>query len=156
MRPARLTQFIACFVPRSRLDGLCFGTPTHHHPQRQGRTVYHFCSGQIFGVVWWRRCLDDRQHRIFAVVQALGNRQAGHELPGIKKAVAVLAIVNQDGPAGQDGAVDLLLDLVEDLKHRGQKPEHLPPIFWIDAVHRILLSPIRSNSLAAEKILCAS
>jgi hypothetical protein len=151
-----LTHFIARFVPRSRLDGLCFGTPTHHHRQRQGRTIHQFRPGQIFGVIWWRWCPDDRQHRTLAIVQALGNGQAGHQLPGIKKAVAVHAIVDQHGPAGQDGAVDLLLDLIEDLKHRGQKPEQLPPIFWTDAVHRILLCPILSDSLAPEKILCAS
>jgi hypothetical protein len=63
--------------------------------------------------------------------------------------------VDQHGPAGQDGAVDLLLDLIQDLKHGGQKLEKLPPIYWTEAVHRILLHPALSDSLAGERIPCA-
>jgi hypothetical protein len=68
--------------------------------------------------------------------------------------VAVLAIVDQHGPAGQDGAVDLLLDLIEDLKHGGQDPEKLPPTYWARTVHHILLQPAVSDSLAGESIPC--
>jgi hypothetical protein len=118
--------------------------------------VYHFRPGQIFGVVWWRRYPDDRQHRAVAIVQALGDDQTGHELPSIHTAVAVHAIVDQHGPAGQDGAVDLLLDLIQDLKHRGQKLEKLPPAYWTEAVHRIMLHPALSDSLAGERIPCAN
>jgi hypothetical protein len=106
----------------------------------------------MFAVLWWRRRPNDRQHRAVAVVQALDGDQTGHELPGIHHAVAVHAIVDQHGPAGQDGAVDLLLDLIQDLKHRGRKLEKLPATFWTDAVHRILLYPVRSDSLTVEKI----
>lgn len=156
MRPIRLTRFVARYVPCSRLDGLCFGAPTNHHEERKGRSVYHFRPGQIFGVVWWRRYSDDRQHRAVAIVQALKPDQTGHELPGIHTPVAVHAIVDQHGPAGQDGAVDLLLDLIQDLKQRGQHLEKLPPTYWTEAVHHILLHPALSDSRLGEIIRCAS
>ena len=156
MRSIRLTRFVAHYVPRSRFDGLCFGTPAHQHEERRGRTIYHFLPGQIFGIVWWRRHPDDRQHRAVAIVQALGQEQTGHELPGIHTPVAVHALVDQHGPAGQDGPVDQLLDLIQDLKHRGPEPESLPPTYWAETVHRILLRPVLSDSLAGECIPCAS
>ncbi len=156
MRSIRLTRFVARYVPRSSLDGLCFGAPANQPAEREGRSVYHFRPGQIFGVVWWRRYPEDRQHRAVAIVQALGSDQTGHELPGIHSAVAVHAIVDQHGPAGQDGAVDLLLDLIEYLKRRGQEPEKLPPSYWTQAVHHILLHPAISNSLLGERIPCAT
>ncbi len=152
----RLTRFVSRYVPCHRLDSLCFGKPSMHHEESRGRSVYHFHPGQIFGVFWWRRHVDDRQHRAVAIVQALGNDQMGHELPGIHAAVAVYAIVDQHGPAGQDGAVDLLLDLIQDLRERGRKPEKLPAVFWTDAVHHILLHPVLSDSLAGERIAWAS
>jgi hypothetical protein len=89
-------------------------------------------------------------------VQAIGSDQTGHELPGLHAAVAVHAMVDQHGPAGQDGAVDLLLDLIQDLRARGRKLEELPASFWTDAVHRILLHPVLSDFQYAEKVLCAS
>jgi hypothetical protein len=151
-----LTRFVSRHVPRSSLDGLCFGAPVNQDEEREGRNVYHFRPGQIFGVFWWRRYPEDRQHRAVAIVQALGNDQTGHELPSIHSAVAVHAIVDQHGPAGQDGAVDLLLDLIEDLKLRGQEPEQMPPSYWTEAVHHILLHPTLSDSPFGERIPCAS
>lgn len=139
MRSVHLTRFISRYVPRSSLDALCFGQPVKQHEDRDGRQVYHFRPGQVFGVVWWRRYSDDRQHRAVAIVEALGRDQAGHELPSIRSVVALHAIVDQHGPAGQDGAVDLLLDLIDDLKRQGQKLEEFPPAYWTDAVLHILL-----------------
>jgi hypothetical protein len=52
--------------------------------------------------------------------------------------------------AAQDGAVDCLLDLIEDLKRRGKKLEQLPPLFWTEAAHKILLHPLLSDSSTAE------
>ena len=52
--------------------------------------------------------------------------------------------------AAQDGAVDCLLDLIEDLKRRGKKLEHLPPSFWTEAAHKILLHPLLADSSTAE------
>jgi hypothetical protein len=52
--------------------------------------------------------------------------------------------------------LDLLLDLIQDLKHRGQDPEKLPPTYWTAAVHRILLHPALLDKLPGEEIPCAS
>lgn len=138
MRRTQLTHFTSTSIPHSRVDALSFGTPVSSY-RKHGRTVYQFRPGQIFGVVWWRHCADDRQHRAAAIVQAIDSHYAGRHMPGIQKPVAVHAIVDQHGPAGQDGAVDLLLDLIEDLKRRGRKPEQLPLTYWAEASLRILL-----------------
>jgi hypothetical protein len=53
-------------------------------------------------------------------------------------------MVDQHGPAGQGGAVDVLLDLIQDLKLRGRKVETLSPSYWIEAVRHIQLQPVRS------------
>jgi hypothetical protein len=156
MHPVRLTRFVSRYVPCHRLDSLCFGSPAIQHPEARGHSVYHFHPGQMFAVLWWRRHPNDRQHRAVAVVEALGTDQMGHELPGIHHAVAVHAIVDQHGPAGQDGAVDLLLDLIQDLKNRGKRLETLPAKFWTDAVHRILLYPVLSDSPTIEKLQWAN
>jgi hypothetical protein len=156
LRSIRLTRFVSRYVSHSSWDGLCFGAPAHHHEEHERRSVYHFHPSQIFGVLWWRRCSEDRQHRALAIVQAVSADEAGHELPGIHGGVAVHAIVDQYGPAGQDGSVDRLLDLIDDLKLRGRKIETLPPSFWIEAVHHILLHHARAHSKSSERISCAS
>jgi hypothetical protein len=148
LRSSHLTRFVSRYVPHSSLERLCFGAPANQHEEHEGQSVYHFHPGQIFGVVWWRRFPADRQHRAVAIVQALRDDQSGHDLPGIHSAVAVHAIVDQHGPAGQNGTVDLLLDLIEDVKARGQDPAKLPPKYWTKVVHRILLHPhVRTHSL---------
>ena len=144
MRRTQLTHFTATSIPHLRIDALSFGAPVCSY-RKHGRTVYQFRPGQIFGVVWWRHCADDRQHRAAAIVQALASKKVGRHMPGIHEAVAVHAIVDQHGPAGQDGAVDLLLDLIQDLKHRGQKPEQLPLAYWAVASIRILLGPPQNS-----------
>jgi len=150
LRPVSFTRFVSRYVSHRRLDSLCFGVPTLHHEERNGRGVYHFRPGQIFGVAWWRRYGNDRQHRAVAIVEALAADQPGHELPSIHAPVAVHAIADQHGPAGQDGAVDCLLDIIEDLKRRGKKLEQLPPSFWTEAAHKILLHPLLADSSTAE------
>jgi hypothetical protein len=46
--------------------------------------------------------------------------------------------------------------LIQDLKHHGQKLEKLPPTYWTEAVHHILLHPALSDSRLGERIPCAS
>jgi hypothetical protein len=108
----------------------------------------------MFGVVWWRRYSEDRQHRALAVVEALPAGQVGHVLPGIEPSVTVHAIVDQHGPGGQDGAVDQLLDVIHDLKHRGQNPAALPQSYWTEIVHQILLCQTPFDSFADESMAC--
>lgn len=139
VRSSRLTRFVARYVTGSMADCLCFGDPDHHHDERRGHTNYHFRPGQLFAVVWWRRYSEDRQHRALAVVEALAAGKSGHVLPSIDCAVAVHAIVDQHGPAGQDGAVDQFIDLVQELKHRRQNPATMPASYWTETAQRILL-----------------
>jgi hypothetical protein len=141
-----LTRFVSRHVAHSSFDFLCFGAPACQHEEPGRLSVYHFHPSQIFGVFWWRRHAPDRQHRVIAIVEALEDDQVGYEVPGVTAPVTVHAIVDQHGPAGQGGAVDVLLDLIQDLKLRGRKAETLSPSYWIEAVRHIQLQPVRSIS----------
>ncbi len=148
MRSIRLTRFVSRHIAQTSFDGLCFGAPAHQHEEAGWRSVYHFHPSQIFGVIWWRRHCQHRQHRVIAIVQALDIDQMGYEVPAINATVAVHALVDQHGPAGQDGAVDLLLDLIQDLKQRGRKLETLTPSYWVEAVRHIQLQPVRPAAIS--------
>ncbi len=154
MHPNRLTRFESRYVAGSLIDCLCFGDPVNHHEEGNRRTAYHFRPGQIFGVVWWRKYSEDRQHRALAVVEALPSGHAGFTLPGIQPAVSVHAIVDQHGPSGMDGAVDQLLDVIHDLKHRRKNPATLPSSYWPETVHQILLCQTPFDSYADEGFIC--
>ena len=121
---------------------------------RNGRAIYDFRPGQVFAVVWWRRHSEDRQHRTLAIVEALPNIALGRVLPGIHPGVAVHVLVRQHGPAGQDEAVDELLDLIEDLKHRGRNPAELPAVFWTEAARELLICQVPLESIDLEGMVC--
>jgi hypothetical protein len=144
LRSIRLTRFVSRHIAHSSFDFLCFGAPACQHEEPGRLSVYHFHPSQIFGVFWWRRHSPDRQHRVIAIVEALAVDQVGYEVPGVNAPVAVHAIVDQHGPAGQGGAVDVLLELIQDLKMRGRKAETLSSSYWIEAVRHIQLQPVRS------------
>ena len=150
--PSEFTRFVATHVAGSSFDGLCFGDPTRE-VTRKGHTTYYFRPGQIFAVLWWRRYSEDRQQRTLAVVEAMSADKTGHILPGIDRAVAIHALVPQHGPAGQDGPLDQLLDLIEDFKSNGVAPTKFPAEFWPQTVHDLLFSPMRELK-GVEEILC--
>ena len=154
MRSERLTRFFAERMVGSRADCLCFGDPVHRQTGRESRTIYSFRPRQIFAVVWWRRFSLDRQHRTLAVVESLAPGTVGRALPGIRPGVAVHALVRQHGPAGQDEAVDRLLDLIEDLKHRRRNPAEMPAAFWTDTVQDLLLCQEPLESFGVETQIC--
>lgn len=135
----RLIRYVTRYVPGCRINCLCFGVPEVHQHQGVHRSVYQFRPGQIFGAVWWRRQDEDRQHRTIAIVEAVHHDREGMELPDIHGRIAVHAMVDQHGPAGQAGAVDLLLDVIEDLKLRRRDPAQFPADYWRTMAHRILL-----------------
>lgn len=139
MESDRLTRFVARYIPGVLIDCLGFGLPTEQHDDRSRRTVYEFRPGQLFAVVRWRRYDEDRQHRALAIVEAVTDPHVGHEMPGIHPPPIVHAMVDQHGPAGQGGAVDALLDLIQDMKHRREDPAKLPPDYWRAAACRIML-----------------
>lgn len=152
MRPNRLTRFVARYVPGSMADCLCFGDPVQQHDEPTSpnrRTLYHFRPGQLFAILCWRRYSEDRQHRVLAVVEAMPAGRSGRFLPGIHPGAKVHAIVDQHGPAGQEGAVDQLLDLIQDLKEHGQNPGDLPPAFWAQTAQDILVHQMPLDAFAA-------
>jgi len=138
-----LTRFIARYDPGALVHCLCFGHPHEHHEQRSRKSVYEFRPGQLFAIVRWRRDGEDRQHRSLAILEAASDREQWVPcvdlVPGVDPPPIVHAMVDQHGPAGQGGAVDALLDLIEDLKHRQQEPARLSAKFWRTTAHRILL-----------------
>ena len=152
MRSIRLTRFVSRHIAHSSFDFLCFGAPAFQHEEAGRLSVYHFHPSQIFGVFWWRRHGPDRQHRVIAIVEAVGTDQLGCEVPGVSTPVTVHAIVDQHGPAGEGGAVDVLLELIQDLKLRGRKAETLSPSYWVEAVRHIQLQPVRSISRSCKDL----
>jgi hypothetical protein len=108
----------------------------------------------LFAVVWWRRYSHDRQHRIFAVLESLPAGKRGHILPGIHPGVAVHVLVRQHGPAGQDEAVDRLLDLIEELNCGGRNPAEMPTAFWAEAARQLLLCDEPLESCDVESLAC--
>ena len=153
MRSDQLTRFIARHVAGSMADCLCFGDPVRRQLGRKARAIYYFRPGQIFAVVWWRRYSPDRQHRTLAIVEALpagnGSHSAGH--PSRRRGPCPRP---QHGPAGQDEAVDRLLDLIEDLKQRGRNPAEMPAAFWTDTVQELLLSQVPLELFGMEGVVC--
>lgn len=154
MRPDQLTRFSARHVAGSKADCLCFGDLVRRQVERNGHAIHCFRPGQMFGVVWWRRYSPDRQHRTLAIVEALPIGNVGRVLPGIHPGAAVHVLVRQYGPAGQDEAVDRLLDLIEDFKHRGRNPAEMAAAIWIDAAQELLLCQVPLESFDLEGMVC--
>lgn len=138
MRADTVTRFVAQRRRGSLVHCLCFGVPAKR--KRNGNhEVFHFLPGQLFAVVRWRRHSEDRQHRSLMIVEAGGDPKAGCNIPGIHPSPIVHAMVDQHGPAGQGGAVDQLLDLIQDIKSRGDHPEQFAAKYWRAVAYRILL-----------------
>jgi len=87
------------------------------------------------------------------VVEALPPGGEGRILLDIDPAVAVHAIVRQSGLAGQDEAVDQLLELIERLKSHGRNPAELPGRFWSQTSHELLLSHILLEHAGVETVI---
>ena len=154
MRLDHFTRFVAERVAGSINDCLGFGDPVRRQVDRNGRTVYDFRPRQIFAVVWSRRFPGDRQHRTLAIVEALPPGRSGRVLPGIHPGVVMHVVVRQHGPAGQDEAVDQLLDLIEELKRRKDNPAQMPAAFWIDAAQELLLCQMPLELFDMESMVC--
>jgi hypothetical protein len=149
-----LTRFVAERVAGSRANSLCFGDALSQRTGRNGRISHYFRPGQLFAVVWRRQYANDREHRTFAVLESLPASKNGQILPGIHPGVAIHALVRQHGPAGQDEAVDRLLDLIEELKYRGRNPAEMSAAFWTEATQRLLLSDEPLESFGIESLAC--
>jgi hypothetical protein len=89
-----------------------------------------------------------------AIVEALPPGRSGRVLPGIHPGVVVHVVVRQHGPAGQDEAVDQLLDLIEELNRRKDNPAQMPAAFWIDAAQELLLCQMPLELFDMESMVC--
>jgi hypothetical protein len=101
--------------------------------------VYGFLPGENFCIVWQRWHDPDQQHRAIAFVQALNEASQGFRLPGLSRPIAVHAIVDQEGPAGQGGAVDRILSLLESIERVGIDLATLPSAYWRLVSYQVLL-----------------
>lgn len=143
MRLITPTRLIARDEPGRYICRLCFGEPIN---QRQIQydtyidTIQEFLPQQVFGVIWWQRHEDGRQHRAAAVVEACKPTAIGFQLPCLSRDVIVHAMVDQHGPAGEGGAVDRFLIMLHQVRESGHIPSQVPPI-----IYRCLSYVILSN-----------
>jgi hypothetical protein len=101
--------------------------------------IYEFLPGQVFGIVWWKRDREDRQHWALAVAEAVPRSHIGYYLPNLSSGVLVHAMLDQHGPAGQGGSVDRFLHLLEQLKRENKDPTQIAPVVYRILSHHILL-----------------
>jgi hypothetical protein len=143
-------------------------TRRHRNPDdpKPLATLYRFVSGQRFGLVRWRRDSSGRQRRILAVLEALppapqmlnpsrlNSHEMGREgrmplgagdeaegcylLDDLVPAVRVHLLLEQLGPAGGDGVLDLMLDWLAELRRHGIDPGELHPLYLRGVAHRLL------------------
>jgi hypothetical protein len=142
MRKPSFTTFIARDEFEAVVERLCFGRPASRISKmtsaRASRS-YRFLPGEIFAVVWQEWQPDGRQHRAMAIVETLSDPTKGVLLPGIFPAVAVHAMVDQGGQAGQGGAVDRFLLLVQSIELAGINPADVPANYWRHASYQIMV-----------------
>ena len=145
MRASEWTEFVTQDRP-GRIDRLCFGNPEEVNDQRRGdslRQVYRFRPGQRFGVVWWRRYSDRSQKRTLMIAEATGACTTPKIwLPGFEGAVTIHLMLEQLGPAGQDGVVDHFLDLIGLLRCNRIDPTRVIPTYYRELAYRIMAGQI--------------
>lgn len=121
------------------LTRLSFGRPIREQSinSHSGiEVIYHFQPGELFGLVWWKRKKNGRQHWILAILEAPCVPGLGQVIPDIYPAVLVHVIVDQHVPAGYEGNVDHLLYQIQRIRDRGIDPSRLPARYWQEvAIH---------------------
>ncbi|MEM6457836.1 MAG: DUF2840 domain-containing protein [Planctomycetota bacterium] len=151
------TQLVIRDKP-GRVDRVCFGRPVtisrRHRPRTGGssapaETLIRFAPDQCFGLVRWRRDPAGGQRRVFVVLQAIP-RPTGHRrdnldlntsrlrLPDIDPEVKIHLLLEQLGPAGSDGVVDRMLDLIGELNGRRIDVASLKPSYFREVAHRLM------------------
>ena len=146
----RLISVKACYSAGSHFSDVCFGDPALDHYEGDIR-VYHFHPGEIFGVIWWCCQSDDRQRRSVAILQALESTDGGFNVPNVSQPVAILALVSNPGPAGQDDPVDCMIDEIQRIKGLGQNPARHPPEYWMEFAIKVMLMPMHPATQKVEQ-----
>ena len=134
MRKGPFTEFVAIEKFQVEVSRLCFG-----HPLRVRHGVYRFLPGDVFAVIRHLWLPDGRQHHTLAVVQALSHGAEGMIVPNVWPAVDIYAVVDQSGPAGQDGNFDRFLQFIQAIGRLGVDMSEVNPNYWRQASHRLML-----------------
>lgn len=142
-----LTRVLSVDCPGRTLTVLGFGIPFSEDQVSDisgTQIVRLFRPGSIFAMVWWRKLSHRRQHRTLAILEAPRARDQGDSVPEIHPRAIVHVFMDQYGPAGQERSVDLMLDLIQDMRKQDIEPAHVSTKFWRHAGQRIMLAqPVR-------------
>ena len=65
---------------------------------------------------------------MLAVLEAVETPKIGTRMPDVSVKVLVHTMLQQEGPAGSDGAIDRFLLLLEQIRDSGSEPGKLPPV----------------------------
>ena len=136
-----LTRVLTIDRPRRAISVLAFGMPFSEDrgaDETGIETVRLFSPGALFCIVWWRRFGRRRQHRTLAVLEAAPGHVQAEPVGNVQPNAIVHVFIDQYGPAGVDGSVDQLLDLIQNFKVRGIEPERVSARYWRCTAHRIL------------------
>ena len=143
MKLQATTRLLAYDQPGQRICRLCFGSPISQRQVQHSdyvETIHDFLPTQRFGVVWWNRRGDGNQHRVLAVLEALETSKIGVRVPDVSAKVLVHALIEQEGPAGDDGPVDRFLLLLDQIRDGGSEPEKLPSLIFRMLGHHIQIT----------------
>jgi hypothetical protein len=72
------------------------------------------------------------------VLEAAPGHVQAEPVGNVQPNAIVHVFIDQYGPAGVDGSVDQLLDLIQNFKVRGIEPERVSARYWRCTAHRIL------------------
>ena len=136
-----LTRVLTFERPHRSLAVLAFGVPFSEDcvaGESSTETVRLFASGSLFCIVWWRRLAHRRQHRALAILEAAPGHTRAETVLNVQPDAIVHVFIDQYGPAGADGSVDQLLDLIRSFRQRGVEPERVSARYWRRAANRIL------------------
>jgi hypothetical protein len=136
-----LTRVLTRERTHRSLATLVFGTPFSEErgADESGTEIVRlFTPGSVFCIVWWRRIAHRRQHRALAILESATARTLAEPMNDIHPGAVVHVFIDQYGPAGVDGSIDELLDLIRRFRERDIEPEHVSARYWRHASRRIL------------------
>jgi len=137
-----LTRVLSVDHPGRAIAVLGFGIPFSEDrvTDTAGTQIVRlFRPGSVFAMVWWRSLSHRRQHRTLAILEAPGIRGDGDAVPQIQPRAISHVFMDQYGPAGKERSVDLMLDLIQDMRNQEIEPAHVAAKYWRCAAQRIMM-----------------